>query len=72
MLQYCGLARAWHESDCGNAKMVCSIPGPMFLVNRNEKINIVWINNIVVTEDMKWEAIDCYKEDAACPASMKP
>jgi hypothetical protein len=44
----------------------------MFLVNRKEKISIIWINDIKITDGMNWQEIDCYKEDASCEVNMKP
>jgi hypothetical protein len=44
----------------------------MFLVNRKEKITIIWVNNIVVTNDIKWDDTDCYRADANCRVTMKP
>jgi hypothetical protein len=29
-LFYCGIARKWTETNCNNARFVCSTPGPMF------------------------------------------
>jgi len=45
-LYYCGLARKWWDNDCENAEIVCSIPGPMFRFQKQEKATIMWINNI--------------------------
>lgn len=32
LMAYCGSARLWNESNCDNAKFVCTVPGPMFYI----------------------------------------
>ena len=44
-LVYCGLARTW-EGKCEDAKFVCSTPGPVFDVLKDEAIYVVWRNEI--------------------------
>jgi len=43
-LYYCGLARKWTDSDCTNARVICSIPGPMFYFAVKQAATIIWVN----------------------------
>lgn len=44
LMSYCGFARLKNETDCSNAQLLCTTPGPMFIVPVNQKINVIWIN----------------------------
>lgn len=43
---YCSYVRSWEEEDCSNARPVCSSPGPLFYVQRDQKIDVAWVYDI--------------------------
>lgn len=45
-LYYCGYTRAWNSTDCSNPKAICSIPGPLFYVEKDKAIDVAWVYNI--------------------------
>lgn len=44
IMSYCGFARLKNETDCSNAELLCTVPGPMIIVPKNQTIDIIWIN----------------------------
>lgn len=45
-LYYCGYTRDWNSTDCSKPKAICSIPGPLFYIERNQVIDVAWVYNI--------------------------
>lgn len=43
LLNFCGWARTLN-SDCSQAQLVCSIPGPMFSLPTDSEIDVIWVN----------------------------
>jgi hypothetical protein len=42
--RYCSWVTDWeHKDSCENAEHVCSIPGPIFYVQRNKPIEVAWV-----------------------------
>jgi hypothetical protein len=46
LMSYCGWAKLLNESDCSNARFVCTIPGPMFRVAVGVETAVIWVNQI--------------------------
>jgi hypothetical protein len=46
LMSYCGWAKLLNESDCSNARFVCTIPGPMFRVAVGVQTAVIWVNQI--------------------------
>ena len=45
-LYYCGYTREWNSTDCSKPKAICSIPGPLFYVEKDQVIDVAWVYNI--------------------------
>jgi hypothetical protein len=44
MFQYCSWVTDWDKKDnCEEAEHVCSVPGPIFYVERNKPIEVAWV-----------------------------
>lgn len=73
-LFYCGLARKWWENNCNSAKIVCSIPGPLFKFEVKEEATIIYVNDIQ-PETVNWVQDACYDPenslDATCTVTQK-
>jgi len=43
---YCSWVTDWVSRDCANAQPVCSFPGPIFYIKRNQPIDVAWVYNL--------------------------
>lgn len=49
---YCSYVRQWDEEDCSRARPVCSSPGPMFYLPKDQKIEVAWVYDIQPTNGL--------------------
>jgi len=46
LMSYCGWAKLLNETNCSNARFVCTIPGPMFRIAVGTETAVIWVNQI--------------------------
>jgi hypothetical protein len=46
-LFYCSWVTTWeNKTDCSNAKHICSVPGPIFYVEKDKPVEVAWVYNL--------------------------
>lgn len=61
---YCSYVTDWITRNCSEARPICTVPGPIFYVKRNQPIDVAWVYNIDYNTTYKL-ALDP-KNDKSC------
>ena len=45
-LFYCSMLTDWNDRDCSKAEPMCTMPGPIFSVKKDQPIEVAWVYDI--------------------------
>ena len=66
-LFYCSYVTDWGTNDCSQAEPLCTLPGPLFYVEKDRAIDVAWVHDIRNDDGIKTFATpisDCMNSSA--------
>lgn len=67
---YCSYVTDWINRNCSQAMPVCTLPGPIFYVEKDKPIDVAWVYNFnyIITNGFAFQTVNaggCYNDSSS-------